>query len=134
MIVWGCLWNCRLFTLTLTYWQFQLVLNKSRMLMLWCKRYFWWQLRLFKLFESTFFNYFIYFSFFKKTSQLFYSIMMAMWMDGGILTGVARPYILLLGIKQSGKHGTSRSDVFFFLPCLKYVHWREFALIILRKL
>ena len=132
MIVWGCLWNCRLFTLTLTYWQFQLVLNKSRMLMLWCKRYFWWQLRLFKLFESTFFNYFIYFSFFKKTSQLFYSIMMAMWMDGGILTGVARPYTLLLGIKQSGKYETCHPNVFFF-P-LKYVHLREFALIILRKL
>ena len=39
--VWGCLWNCRLvFPLTVTYWQYQLVLNKSRMLMLWCKRYY----------------------------------------------------------------------------------------------
>lgn len=28
---------------------------------------------------------------------------MALWMDGGILAGVVRPYTLLLRIKQSGK-------------------------------
>ncbi|KAH1260159.1 Rhodanese-like domain-containing protein 6 [Glycine max] len=38
----------------------------------------------------------------KKTLQLFYSIMTARLMDGGILTGVAMSYKLLLGIKQSG--------------------------------
>ncbi|GAU15746.1 hypothetical protein TSUD_235610 [Trifolium subterraneum] len=32
--------------------------------------------------------------------------MMPMWMDGVILIGVARPYILLLEIKQSGKYKT----------------------------
>ncbi|KHN00404.1 hypothetical protein glysoja_000072 [Glycine soja] len=39
----------------------------------------------------------------KKTLQLFYSIMTARLMDGGILTGVAMSYKLLLGIKQSGE-------------------------------
>ncbi|XP_045810828.1 uncharacterized protein LOC123905256 [Trifolium pratense] len=35
-------------------------------------------------------------------SELVISITMPMWMDGGILIGVARPYILLLETKQSG--------------------------------
>jgi len=41
-------------------------------------------LRLFKLIKLNqhSLSNFIYFSFFEKTSQLFYSIMMALWMDG----------------------------------------------------
>lgn len=35
---------------------------------------------------------FIDFSFFQKTLQLFYSIMMGMLKGGGILSGVMRPY------------------------------------------
>lgn len=47
---------------------------------------------------------FIYFSFFQKILQLFYSIMTGTWMDGGVLTGVTRLYTSLLRIRQSGKY------------------------------
>jgi hypothetical protein len=36
---------------------------------------------------------------------------MAMWMDGGILIGLARPYILLLETKQSGKYKTYQMNL-----------------------
>ncbi|CAJ2645500.1 unnamed protein product [Trifolium pratense] len=36
---------------------------------------------------------------------------MPMWMDGGILIGVARPYILLLETKQSGKYMTYQMNL-----------------------
>jgi hypothetical protein len=35
---------------------------------------------------------------------------MAMSMDGGILIGLARPYILLLETKQSGKYKTYQTN------------------------
>jgi hypothetical protein len=36
---------------------------------------------------------------------------MAMSMDGGILIGLARPYILLLETKQSGKYKTYQMNL-----------------------
>lgn len=54
------------------------------------------------------------FSFFQRILQSFYSIMMEKWMDGWILSGVARPYILLLRTKQNGRLTT----LFEFLKIL----------------
>jgi hypothetical protein len=54
---------------------------------------------------------FIDFSLSQEILQLFYSITMAMSMDGGILIGLARPYILLLETKQSGKYKTYQMNL-----------------------
>lgn len=53
--------------------------------------------------DCTYLPDFVDFSFFQRISQLFYSTMMAMWMDGGILNGVRGPYTQLLRTRQSGK-------------------------------
>ena len=90
-----------IFQALITCWLFQLVLNKRVMLMLLFERYdcilmplesYKCSFTLEMLLHGLYVPNFSEFSFFQRILQLYYFIMMAMWMDGGMLSGVRRQY------------------------------------------